>query len=446
MSLDVLLQLRALAAGRALPRASFRHAHLADAPLVVVGYHLAGEPGAPVALRYGTSPRAWRLVVVGEPRNRDQRFAALAEFAADVAAHVGPYLAHAEDEPVADAPQVVVPNGPTAGWVTDTLGRILRFREDPVLATAGAHLTFLGTRRVIPGSAAVLAATDLLTTHWATGQLAAENANLATLLAWIDPPTGRADPAAAEAEPPAGPVSDPAWDRDDLQPAIGRYHTSDDLTELRGLLTAATQRGWQDTWAAVDLVRLLPEAAHVPKRWESDRWAWTRHVDRVAAGHAHFARRLDQLQSFRFLHEVEKRTVALDRQMALDDPLVLAAQVAAGDATSGEIVDRDLGNRESSATGRAVLRPLLRLRPVVPFDRPVGTELWYAANPKVKAEVRSVDDGVLTLMVVKGALQAGTAAQLLPAPGERAAFTTVGDDTFPDNLPETLPWTHANLE
>src|SRR5690606_21727798 len=98
--------------------------------------------------------------------------------------------------------------------------------ELPVLATTGAHLTFFGTRRDIPGSSLVLAATDLLTTHWVTGQTPAEDANLATVLAWIDPRDGRTGAEAAEeaeTRPPAGPVSDPRWDRAVLRPLVGAY-------------------------------------------------------------------------------------------------------------------------------------------------------------------------------------------------------------------------------
>lgn len=45
--------------------------------------------------------------------------------------------------------------------------------------------------------------TVVLRLHWATGQNAVEDAHLAALLAWIDPPPGRSGAeAAAEAEDP----------------------------------------------------------------------------------------------------------------------------------------------------------------------------------------------------------------------------------------------------
>ena len=115
---------------------------------------------------------------------------------------------------------------------------------------------------------------------------------------------------------------------------------------------------------------------------------------------------MDQLRSYRFLHELERRTLKLARQMALDDPLLLAAQVAAGDALAGEVVSRDCAHRITLPTGRKGLRPLLRLRPTVSFDRPLGTELRWSENQAVLVTVTDVDaDGMVTLMVLKGACQ-----------------------------------------
>src|SRR5678815_4266394 len=62
-----------------------------------------------------------------------------------------------------DAPQIVVPNGATAQWLTDLIGRYLRICDDPVLVDAGRHLGWFSGRRVLPGSDALLVATDLLT-------------------------------------------------------------------------------------------------------------------------------------------------------------------------------------------------------------------------------------------------------------------------------------------
>src|SRR5690606_26727121 len=162
-----------------------------------------------------------------------------------------------------------------------------------------------------------------------------------------------------------------------------------------------------------------PAAAQVPQRREQGRRARAGHLDRVVAGTANFRIRQDELRAFRFLHELERRTVALARQMALDDPVRLAAHVAAGDALAGEVVERDCAHRIVSSRGRRLVRPLLRLRPVVPFHRPAGTELWWTEDTGVRVEIRGVDDGgVVELMVVAGANRSQEQAEgKLPAPG-----------------------------
>ncbi len=480
MSLDVYLRLCAAASGRAQPRAARRHVHLSARPLVVVGYHLAGQPNAPVAVRYGDAPDRSRLLVVPDPRRPGPRLRVLAEFARDLLAWLDGFTAREApadagggdpsadggggdpaDAVCVDAPQILCPNAATAAWVTDLLGRYLRHLPtegdnpvDEVLPHAGLHLSFFSTRRVLPGSSLVLAATEALTTHWVTGQVPVEDAHLGTVLAWVDPPPGSDGPQAAveaERQPAAGPVSDPDWDRRVLQPRIGA------LTKARGdAATAAAEAelaeacqevlapAWRDTWRAYRLLATLPEGDHVAARWADDRRAWTFHLDRMAAGRAYFPTRLDELRSFAFLHELEERTVALARQMALDDPLVMAARVAAGQALAGELVDRDCAHTVRGPK-RMVVRPLLRVRPVVPFTRPVGTRVWWAANLGVRAVLRSHEpDGTVVLMVDKGACRsAAQAAQVLPEPGTRVAFLDVGEEHFPQRLPEELPWTHV---
>ncbi|MGH3225129.1 MAG: hypothetical protein ACRDPY_41685, partial [Streptosporangiaceae bacterium] len=219
---------RALAAdrGRAQPSCTVRHVHVSDRPLVLIPLALAGEANAPLAAMVGDRPEAPNLLIVPEPRDRDQRFA----FAANLAAVILPYLtgylpadpeARPAEEPAAaeipaDAPQLLVPN-PAGIAFTRMLGRSTRFRRTegayavpesvPVL---GRWLTFFTERAEHPASSLMLAATEALTMHWATGQSPVEDRNLGALLGWIDPPPGLTGArAAALAEdpvrcPPAG--------------------------------------------------------------------------------------------------------------------------------------------------------------------------------------------------------------------------------------------------
>ena len=188
---------------RAVAKTTRRHVHLSPRPLVLAGYHLAGDPGAPLALMWGTSrDEEPRCMVVPEPRNRGLRFEALDEFAAEFLTYLSEFEDRDESGNCLDAPQLVVPNAATADWLGGIVGRFTRnLRTDgdapapPAVPLAGKHLFFFAD--LMPGSSLVLAATDVLTTHWQTGQLPSEDLNLAALLGWIDPPAGMDSPQAA---------------------------------------------------------------------------------------------------------------------------------------------------------------------------------------------------------------------------------------------------------
>ncbi|NUT34923.1 MAG: hypothetical protein HOV79_17840 [Hamadaea sp.] len=434
---QVRLRLEAMRAGRAVRRATVRHAHLAENPLVVVGYHLAGEPAAVLALQYGTSPEDAKLLVAAEPRDREQRTALLAEFAADLIAHVAAFDAV---EPIVrrdltvvecavDAPQLITPNGATAHWITDLLGRYLRGLPEEVCQAGGRHLSWFGHRRVLPGSAAMLTATDLLTTHWVTGQLPAEDVHLPSLLGWLDP-------AAPAADVPMGPISDPHWDAATLASALGSP------IALRAAVAAPLGEAWAQTWRALSLLRSsLPEVgAHVAQRWERDRWSFTAHRERMADGTAGVAARLTGVPAYRFLHELETRTVALERQMALDDPLLLEGHLISGDALAGVVSKVDREHTLASPTGRELLRPRIWLAAEAGFGRPLGTQLWLASDPRVMVTVAAVEPDGVELLVQKGAVQRNALGRL-PQVGERVVFAPFGpEDAFPSRLPEQLPW------
>ncbi|MGO4424449.1 hypothetical protein AB4Z54_38585, partial [Streptomyces sp. MCAF7] len=89
-----LARMEAVRDGRARPVATVRHRHLSDRPLVFVPLTTAGEAGAPLGALVGTERDAPRLLAVAQPRDRDLRFAFLAELAEVVL----PYLDSYADE------------------------------------------------------------------------------------------------------------------------------------------------------------------------------------------------------------------------------------------------------------------------------------------------------------------------------------------------------------
>ena len=125
-TLTSLARAEAVPAGRAQPIAAVRHVHVHDRPLVLIPLTLAGEANAPLAAMVGDYPDSARLLVVAQPRNRDQRFAFAAELASVARAGIPELLdAHPSTEPV----HLNVPAKFPDGWEAN----------HAILAHLGAH-------------------------------------------------------------------------------------------------------------------------------------------------------------------------------------------------------------------------------------------------------------------------------------------------------------------
>jgi hypothetical protein len=424
---------------------------------------------------YGTAATKPKLVVIPEPRNRDMRFQFMAQFAEDLNIYLWPFH---QVIPVTTrkrngatqtyleaprAPQIIVPNTGTASWLTSIVGRSLRYLKTtgahpvaPALPLAGAHLSFFSDRRTVPGSCLVVAATEALTLHWATPQMAIEDAALGTVLAWIDPPIGVApmDAAAkAERDAPAGPISDPEWDNTVLEPAVEEFNrlrrSGVDLVGagrgVRDDIGRALATPWEQAWHAVSLLRAIDDvAASTAERWNDDRRSWSYHVRRIQEGRAVFRRLPTALMAARTLKGAEDALASLDRQMSLDDPWVMARVLATSEAFEGEVTRIDLANREQGAK-KMVTRPLIYVRPYEPFLRPAGTVLHLASNPTLEVEVLSSEGSEVILKVITG-MRVGPnrTGSAIPRPGERVLFSPYGNGNwYPSTMPAEIPWTHV---
>ncbi|MET8452964.1 hypothetical protein [Streptomyces sp. NPDC005209] len=503
-----LARLEAVSTGRARPAATVRHRHLSDRPLVFVPLTTAGEAGAPLGALVGTDRDAPHLFVVPQPRDHDLRFAFLAELADVVLPYIESYTdtveaaernetdpqtgkrVKVEVDLCADAPQLIVPSRAGVDFVR-LLGRSTRFRRTaeqepeapypapPRVPLLGRWLTHFGERARVPGSALLPALTELLARHWATGQSSLEDQHLGKLLAWIDPPEGASGAEAAlRAElardadgqllcPPAGPATDPAFDNKLLAPAIERYDRAraalaaaedglqaDDrlaaLTaaerEIRALVASRTRPTWDAVWRGIDLLRALPEGAHVEERWTRDRWSFTGHRDRVLAGEPPQPRRDDAVTAANKLATRERKQARLEAQEALDDPLVMAGRRLSGEAFAGEVTEVVMAYGEGK---RPSPRPLVTVRT---DDRPhLGERAKVyrslGGKPQAAEYVGDEGEGLLVLRIVdKMGRGKEPEPGSVPEKGDRLCFTLFEHDQrggakLPD--PEQTPWTHG---
>ncbi|MFJ3439998.1 hypothetical protein ACIPM2_02275 [Streptomyces sp. NPDC086081] len=507
--ISTLARLEAVSTGRAQPAATVRHRHLSDRPLVFVPLVTAGEAGAPLGALVGTDRDAPRLLVVPQPRDRDLRFAFLADLADVVLPYVEAYgevveaAERSETDPetgkrvkvevdlCADAPQLVVPSRAGIDLVR-LLGRSMRFRRTaeqdpetpypapPRVPLLGRWLTHFGERARVPGSSLLLAMTDVLGRHWATGQSTLEDQHLGALLAWIDPPAGVSGAEAAlraELErdaqgqllcPPAGPATDPAFDNKLLAPAIERYDRArtalaaaeDGLQaderlgaltaaerEIRALVLSRTRPTWDAVWRGLDLLRELPPGAHVEERWTRDRWSFTGHRDRVLAGEPPQPRRDDAVTAANKLATREREQARLEAQEALDDPLVMAGRRLSGEAFAGEVTDVVMAYGDGK---RPSPRPLVTVRT---DDRPhLGERAKVyrslGGRPQSAEFVTAEEDGAYLVLRILDKMGRGKEPEpgSVPEKGDRVCFTLFeheqrGGAKLPD--PDETPWTHG---
>lgn len=480
-TLTALAKAQAVVTGRAQPIATVRHLHLVDHPLVLIPLTLAGETNAPLAALVGDAPEAARLLVVPQPRNRDQRYA----FAAELGRILLPYLAArreaSEEVPVdrgrqirlrhLDAPQLLVPN---PGGITflRLLGRDTRFRRtdgdwpvDPVVPLLGRWLTFLADQAEIAGSSLTVAMTEALTTHWATGQSAMEDQHLGALLGWLDPPPGLTGAqAAALAEepsrcPPAGPVTDPGFDNEHLAPAMDAYAAAvgDPVAEraayarLAELLRGQLEPTWELMWRGVELLRGLPPGQRVADRWASDRDAFTGFAEQVDAGAPPQRKRDTAVAAATRLERLERAAETYARQRAYDDPLVMAGYRLTGEAFLGEVTMADPTRIDDTGRVRK-LRPRIMLVTADPVRQPEGTQLCSPIRPaQIATLIRTEparDGRTSVVLELSGGMGRSLTAPpgSVPEVGERLCYTTLTEKfsrTVPLPEPERTPWTHG---
>ncbi|SHN47886.1 hypothetical protein [Cryptosporangium aurantiacum] len=455
--------------GAAQPITTVAHVHVAARPLVFVPLALAGEANAPLAAMVGTDPSAPRLLIVPQPRDRGLRFGFAAELADVVLAYLDEFPVAEGEEPTAeDAPQIWVPNAAGLGFLR-LFGRSTRFRRTtgqypvaPGVPVLGRWLTWFAERSEYPGASTLLAATEVLAAHWATGQSALEDANLAALLGWIDPPPGRSPrEAARDAEdpllsPPAGPSTDPSFDNEILAPAIAAYGAAPDgsavqeraRTNLENALRSQTRPTWDLIWRAIELLRGLTPGASVAGRWAVDRRRFAGFHQWLAEDGPPQARRDGAVAAARRLLALEWAQHEYTVSRSFDDPLVMADFRVTGEAFRGTVVELDPERRVENENGNLVKRPRVVVRTEDPVQLAPGTAVGSPVRPKQFGRILEITDGLVTLELDKGIRPAkgGSVLDVLPRVGDELTYTSVlssGNRGPALPSPEDTPWTHG---
>ena len=471
--IQLLLQAEAAEQQRAVRATAYRHRHLAPAPLIVCAYNLSGEAAAPLAIIYGTSAKKPALVVAAEPRNRESRFAAINAFSADFHKYIQPFLvtetrqggrtgSHYEYQGAIDAPQVITPNRATRDYLGARIGRSLRYlglgSTHPVpdeTAWTGAHLSWLADHAHFPGQSVFLAATELLTQHYATGQSALEDESLGTLLAWIDNPAGGGMAAIhqAERELPFGPATDPVWESG-LEPLVRQFtlaHRAGDTAgtkaseaKVERLVRPPLMAAYQATHRAVAIMRTIPQAGSVDDRWENDIREWSAYCRRASRDIPRFRKRHDPLLAARRIEIWSKALEHLDADQAFDDPLLMADLDADGQCLAGPVTRVDGTNREVKPGGvNHTLVPLITISLKSPTRLLPGQEVVWAIDRRVGGVIRSVPPVGATGESVIAVMSGHSKGANLPKVGDSHLFVTLNPfQGMSPNEPSEVPWTH----
>ncbi|MFI1815144.1 hypothetical protein ACH414_32880 [Streptomyces sp. NPDC020422] len=452
-----LLRTRAASTGRAEAACRLRHLHLSDRPLMLIALNRTGPAARPLAVMLGTDPCRPQLHTAPPSGSNAPTLAALAQTVIayiDTCRHTG------------DAPQILVPNPKSVEYLKE-LGDDLRLRrtnEMPgsrAIQRLGHWFTYLTDRADIPGAAALIAMTDFLGMHWITGQSPLEDEDLATLLAWIDPPrqaaSGReaADQAEASATyRPPGPATDAAFDNYELAPLLQADARGQDQTSvlqaLHSLLARYMQPTWDLMWHAYALLQTVPEAPSTARRWDQERTAFADECTYLAQdGRPRPAHEQAVATAVR-LATMEHADTLFAAERAADDPFVRAELRTSGQAFAGPVITVDTQHLRRGLTGRALWRPRLTVSTRDPVLMEPGQLLachtHRNARYKISEITPSTDATVVELEITAGM---GTVARpndtVLPEPGTQLVFTLAPDYYRMPEFPTRAqtPWTHG---
>src|SRR5262249_10225273 len=136
---------------------------------------------------------------------------------------------------------------------------------------------------------------------------------------------------------------------------------------------------WELLWRCQDREAAFVEARSVARRWDTDRDAYTRHVDWLAQVGLRRTRQTPR-QAALTMHELEEAGRLVEAEEACDDPLRMIPSLLQNKAVRGRVIRINPDHREL-AERRLVRRPLVTLHTPDPCVMPAGKELWWTGQP-----------------------------------------------------------------
>jgi hypothetical protein len=455
VDLDTIARLVALEKRKAVPVATDLQIAIQPDALVLCCIAMAGEDTTVHIVACGRVGRPAEFKSVPDPRFRDDQY----EVFAWIGQRVEEYYADCRER--GTHPQIWV-SSEAAVKHLDVLADRLRYNQNnPGVKRFGELLTYATERYPVGGEQALHAATTALRRHYATGQQAAEDEHLGTLLTWIDPPRRRnilAAVALAE-QTPMGVKTDPQFDLSTLDRLVRAYNQARSAGAPAAQLTRRALSIHDALGTVVSPIYDATQGAvHILRtRWPSALSALPQLEAREAKEFESFMQSRDggfflplrdkpKAAAFK-LTERENARETIEAAICIGDRVALAKARLAGRVLEGTIENpRRVRVRprifESSFDLVSVQR-VLRIRP--------RDELRLLTDPRQTVLVRGVErQGRRTrvqLDILKGQNAVG-----LPVSGSSATFTP----SVPDwnslmqarvQLAERLanpPWTHAD--
>ncbi|MGW6638239.1 hypothetical protein [Streptomyces cyaneofuscatus] len=459
--LTSLLRMRAASTGHAELACQLRHLHLSDRPLMMIALNRTGPTARPLAVMLGTGPYRPQLHTAPLSGTNTSLLAALAD---TVTTYID--TCHRTGE----APQVLVPNTQSVQYLKD-LGTSLRLRRaneqmpgSRDIQRLGHWLTYLTDRAEVAGTAALIPLTGFLGMHWITGQSPLEDEDLATLLAWIDPPrhTSGRDAAEQAEDPatyrPAGPATGADFDNDELIPLLhtharsraGAQDQTSLLKELNSLLAQHLQPTWDRMWHAYALLQTFPEAPSTARRRARERTAFTEERTYLAQDGRPRPARGQAVATAVRLALTEPAATAFAAERAADDPFVRAELRTTGEAFGGPVTAIEAEHTRLGPTGRTVWRPKFTLATADPVLLEPGRPLACHTHPNARYRICTVthaDTETLVELEITAGMGPVTRPNhaVLPEPGAFLVFTLAPDHYRMPEFPtrDQTPWTHG---